>query len=922
MATGTPRHVLVLSFDTYGDILLRQPLLTALLDRGARVTLAVRAAFAGIARFLDQRLELHPSDLDPYVPGGPDARERLDALAAALAARGADCLVAAPFNRTAVDEALLAGFRGGRRVGFRTATADDGVLTDAVATDEESSELEKNRALFEAITGEAAVLPPPRLLLAAEDRRAAEAVLAGLGVAGPFAVGAPAGTVTTALKAWPAADFARAAAHLQRAHALPVVLVGVPREAAHLDAVAAAAREAGARCHAWIGAPDELGTLLGLLAASRLYVGSDSGPMHFAAALDVPVLARFGGGHWPRFLPAARSGVVVTRRLPCFGCGWLCWLPEPACIHDVAPEAVARGIDELLAGRDGLRVDEGPPLDPAAAALVAAGARRYRATEQERRRARDEAGALAAHLAASEADRTARGQVIEDQHRRLAEAAADRLVRAAQVAQLERRQREDQERMAALTRRASYLATADGAVRVLGLAAVRRLGIYDLARRNRPLIDRLLRPLSRPSTEPAPAPETRLARPALFEAMAAANALGSGVHELALERLYTLGALLGRVLCLGGTPAALAGAYMMAAGGAEVTLAGAEPPGALRIVGLEGDLRSFGRLLADEPDAVRRAAALLLDGSAAGEPLLAARLDASARVLVLGETPPALAALPHAADVPGLSSFETPPGAWVHGATRPATLPSGRPWPRITVVTVSYNHAAFLEDTLRSVLEQDYPDLEYIVIDGGSQDGTAAILDRYRHRLAYCVSEPDRGQSDALNKGFARATGSILAWLNSDDRYAPDALWRAALAFDLHGADMVSGGCALAEEPHGRVARVHHSALPIGPAVPLRAEQLLDLDGCWLRGDFFFQPEVFWTRELWERAGGRVAEELHYSMDYELWVRFALAGARIVHVPDTLAIYRVHPGQKTAGDDLPYLPELRRVAASFRPVEA
>jgi hypothetical protein len=118
------------------------------------------------------------------------------------------------------------------------------------------------------------------------------------------------------------------------------------------------------------------------------------------------------------------------------------------------------------------------------------------------------------------------------------------------------------------------------------------------------------------------------------------------------------------------------------------------------------------------------------------------------------------------------------------------------------------------------------------------------------------------------------------------------------------------------------VARVHHSALPIGRAVPLRSDQLLDLDGCWLRGDFFFQPEVFWTRDLWQRAGGRVAEELHYSMDYELWVRFALAGARIVHVPDTLALYRVHPGQKTAGDDLPYLPELRRVAASFRPVEA
>jgi GT2 family glycosyltransferase len=491
------------------------------------------------------------------------------------------------------------------------------------------------------------------------------------------------------------------------------------------------------------------------------------------------------------------------------------------------------------------------------------------------------------------------------------------------VAQLERRRSEDLERLAAVTRHAAYLASTDGAIRVLGLAAVHRLGIYDFARRQRPRIDRLLRPVSRPSSGPAPA-EAQAAiasRPSLHEAIAVANALASGAHELALERLYALGALLGRVLCLGGTPRALAGAYMMAGGGAEVTLLGEKPPAGLRITGLHPDERSLGRLLVDEPDVVLRAGAVLLDGEE-DLPLLAARLGPDACVLALGAIPAALADVPHATDVPGLASFETPPAAWVRRGRRPATLPSGRPWPRITIVTVSYNHAAFLEDTLRSVLDQDYPELEYIVIDGGSQDGTAEILDRYRDRLAYCESAPDRGQSHALNKGFARATGSILAWLNSDDRYAPEALWRAALAFDLYGADLVSGGCALAEEPHGRVARVHHSALPIGRAVPLRSDQLLDLDGSWLRGDFFFQPEVFWTRDLWQRAGGRVAEELHYSMDYELWVRFALAGARIVHVPDTLALYRVHPGQKTAGDDLPYLPELRRVAASFRPVEA
>jgi GT2 family glycosyltransferase len=248
----------------------------------------------------------------------------------------------------------------------------------------------------------------------------------------------------------------------------------------------------------------------------------------------------------------------------------------------------------------------------------------------------------------------------------------------------------------------------------------------------------------------------------------------------------------------------------------------------------------------------------------------------------------------------------------------PAAMPSGHSWPRISLVTVTFNQGAYLEQTLRSVLLQGYPNLEYIVIDGGSTDDTAAILSRYERELAHCISEPDDGQGDALNKGFRRTTGEILAWLNSDDYYLPDTLVRVALAFDHYPTDMVVGGCQLIQGQNNTPFRTHHCAMPFASPVRMPVGRLLDIYGCWQQGEFFYQPEVFWSRDIWDRAGGRVDETLYYSMDYELWVRMAIRGARLVHVPEPLAVYRVHEGQKTYGIEPPFVGELREVSAKWR----
>lgn len=229
---------------------------------------------------------------------------------------------------------------------------------------------------------------------------------------------------------------------------------------------------------------------------------------------------------------------------------------------------------------------------------------------------------------------------------------------------------------------------------------------------------------------------------------------------------------------------------------------------------------------------------------------------------------------------------------WRRKGELPPTLPSGRPWPRISIVTPSYNQGKYIEETILSVANQNYDNVEHIVIDGGSDDETLSILERHGPRLAYLESRPDEGQSHALNKGFARATGKILTWLNSDDRLAPGALASVALAHDLTGADIFAGICELFNASGTTVSHLTSCA-----SAPLSLDDFLD-EEFMREGWSFYQPEVMFTRELWARAGGCLDEELHYVMDYDLWLRFAVAGARLQVIGQPVAQLRLHEEQK------------------------
>ncbi len=213
-------------------------------------------------------------------------------------------------------------------------------------------------------------------------------------------------------------------------------------------------------------------------------------------------------------------------------------------------------------------------------------------------------------------------------------------------------------------------------------------------------------------------------------------------------------------------------------------------------------------------------------------------------------------------------------------------LDRGGNFPRISIVTPSYNQAPFLEQTLQSVLRQDYPNLEYIVMDGGSTDASVDIIRNYSPWLNHWTSAPDDGQSDAINKGFAASSGEILGWLNSDDFLAPATLFKVAEAFS---AAPELGAVVGIGHKIDRRGRPFYSPLP----EKVTSKSLLG----WCDGNNFMQPACFFSRAAWQ-AGGPLRTDLDYCMDLALWFRIA-EGFEFKVLNETLAFINTHLEAKT-----------------------
>jgi len=209
-------------------------------------------------------------------------------------------------------------------------------------------------------------------------------------------------------------------------------------------------------------------------------------------------------------------------------------------------------------------------------------------------------------------------------------------------------------------------------------------------------------------------------------------------------------------------------------------------------------------------------------------------------------------------------------------------------YPRISIVVPSYNQGCFIGDTLESIVSQQYPNLELIIIDGGSSDETVAIIREYAEHIEWWVSEPDNGQANAINKGMSRATGEILAWLNSDDCLMPGALFRVADQF-IAAADT--------DVVYGHRVLINEAGQDVGKWIlPGHRKFILTY------ADFIPQETMFWRTTLWHKVGSSVNESFRFALDWELIRRFLGVDAKFKLIPAFLGQFRMHEMQKTSAN--------------------
>jgi ADP-heptose:LPS heptosyltransferase/GT2 family glycosyltransferase len=935
-----PKTIVYLRPDTIGDLILFTPALGLLMAEWpkARHVIVIRKGYESLAPLFPTGVEWTVARLNPFRQRPSECRSELAGLFGDLEAMAPDLILAPTLNRTWLETAVASHFKGVRSVVLGGAEVDplfaaslrldlgvdpDTSFTETVPSEKSVGDVENQHRFAEILVGRKLPRELPAVCVPDEAEAVAKPILAGLGMPrGEWAAVFAGGIVNVSVKSWPSDRFAELVDFLQSTRSLPVLLLAHEKEAAILEEVATqAAKLGGTRPKIWLGKDGELPLLAALLSDCRLYAGHDTGAMHMAAAVGRPVVGVFGGGHWPRFRPSARQGISIVQPLPCFGCNWDCHFGDGPCVKTIPASAVMEGVNRILnAGDEAIdAVVEAKALPRETVAFIAAATpgilelKRDRVSRQhkieELKSETDLKDIEIAELKRAAEERKAEMEAIKaeleqecaDKDTEIGELKAETNSKDVEIADLKRAAEERKVEMEAIKAELEQeCADKDAEIGELKAETTTKDTEIEALKLTCDEREQIVIRLDAGLKAHIAAAEARAAQVAALEAdrkaLAArlellsslppdAEAIAQNLRHKDVHIANLEGIIRNREERIAIVEQALDN-YRSGYGGIE-------------------QAKHYGELLAKKEAVIQELHKACVER---GEVIAQLAADATGPTAALRKVWLGLASSfrgrvtrplgnwlfrktveDYWMQIGVLRQYEPRPIVWDKGLARPPTVANGK-LPKVGIVTPSYCQPAFLESTILSILNQDYPNLLYVVQDGASRDSSPAIIERYAPRLTHWASEPDKGQADAIRKGFAHIEGrlgpdDVMAWFNSDDLVAPRALAFVAAYFAAHpDVDVVYGHRIIIDDADKEVGRW---------VMPRHEEDSIE----WI--DYVPQETLFWRKRAWDLAGG-IDPTFQFALDWDLLARFQQAGCRIVRLPYFLGCFRVHSRQKTS----------------------
>ncbi len=907
--SATPKSVLFIRPDTFGDIVLFEPVLRALAAAwpNARQTVVVRRGYETLAPLFPRSLIWSSTDLNPFNQDPRDAHEEVQRLLEELAPFQPDLIVAPTFSRTWMEVAIAAHFPKARKVAFGS---DDiplfvkslnlafgvnaaEVFKELVPVAADKTDFENNHALCEYLVGKKIDKRAPRLNIPVESRNQANAILQTLGLGEKkWAAVFPAGIANVKIKAWAPSKFAEVT---------------------------------------WLGKDGEITILAALLERCYLYFGNDTGAMHIASGVGTPVVGIFGGGHWPRFRPAGDRALAIVEPMPCFGCGWDCCFGDAPCVKNITVEDAKGALEIALSKQnehfnDVFTVSKLPPTALDLAARVAPIYRRLQSDRLQRQYKIEELTHLGlekdeaidefkAECNIKDAEIGALKHATNIKDIEIASLKKETDVKDGEIDSLKNETNLKDEEIASLKAETnskdveidSLKAEAnskDTEIASLKKAADVKDGeidqLKDVCNERERLIFKQSGHIKNFQAIVAELNEAHAVKDKKIEVLTLAEARKNELED-----------------CLSKLPEGTLD-FAQALHNKQVHIRNIEALVTIRERELveknqtienyrsgHGNLEQakyYEKLLHDKEGVIQMLNQACTEREALIRQLALQATGVGSRVHKIWTAAKAhmrfkwwqpfdqwlFKKLVEEAvmQVGVLRQHKPQPIKW---DKFPKPVLSPNKLPQIGLITPSYCQDKFIESTLLSVLNQKYPKLLYVVQDGGSKDQSTDIIRGYENQLTTWESVKDKGQSDAIRRGFAKieaklTQNDVMAWLNSDDLLAPRSLRLVAEYFAKHPeVDVLYGHRIIIDDADKEVGRW---------VMPRHDPKTLE----WI--DYVPQETVFWRKRIWDLVGGLDAN-FQFALDWDLLARFQQANARIVRLPYFLGCFRIHSEQKT-----------------------